>query len=277
MSFEKYLSNKGFSPSSIQRFIQWELSFKHYFSSIEIEKISYQDLMNYLLYKQKQGIKRATLLHILNRIKQYYAYQKLENPLSDFKLKGYKKSKETIYLSEQQLVAIYQIYTANPKLNPLSKIAIGLLIFQGINISEVYIIWAKNLKIKKQRIIIQALYLAYRELPLHPLQIALLKELLISLNQRDRLINLPEIDRPQNRHAHWKNQIKKELAKAKSTIPFYNLTQLRASRIALWIQSQGILQAQYLAGHQSIVSTESYQNQEDVQLRAALESVHPQF
>ena len=277
MSFKTYLQNKGFSSSSIQRFVQWEASFILYFSSIEIKKLSYQDLIKYLVSKQKQGLKRASLLHVINRIKHYFNYLNIENPIADFKLKGYEKRKNTIYLSKQQLAEIYRLYCSNPKLNLLSKIALGLLIFQGLNISEIYIIWTKNIDIKKQRIIIQTLYLNYRKLALDPLQIPLLEEHLKELNERERLLNLPSINRPQNRHAHWKNQIKKELEKGNSNIPFHNLAQLRASRIALWIQSEGILQAQYLAGHQSLLSTERYQNQQDPQLRAALELVHPQF
>ena len=71
--------------------------------------------------------------------------------------------------------------------------------------------------------------------------------------------------------------MKKELAKQKEKIAYRNFAQIRASRIALWIKQKGILEAQYLAGHHSLASTQKYQVQDLQQLRSALQSIHPDF
>ena len=51
--------------------------------------------------------------------------------------------------------------------------------------------------------------------------------------------------------------------------------QIRTSVIMNWLKTNNIRQVQYMAGHKSIKSTESYRNQDLTDLTRQLELFHP--
>lgn len=242
-----------------------------------IQKLSYNQLLDYIMHKEKQGIKRATLVHILNRIQVYFDYLKVDNPLEYFKLKGERYKAEKVFLSNAQLKGISSIYFQNNRLSLRSKIAMSLLIYQGLSTAELPHLKTKNIDTQKAIIYIPKGILQARTLPLEAVQILALSQYLPQAKDYPNLLNYKNDSHASNRHYHWKNQIQKELDKHQINIPYQNLGQLRASRIAHWIKTQGIIQAQYLAGHQSLSSTQRYQSQDHQALRASLEQAHPLF
>ena len=258
--------------------MQWEQAFKAYFFQLKsLEELTYNQLLEYIMYKESQGIKRATLVHILNRIQVYFNYLEVDNPLEHFKLKGAKQNEEKVFLTAAQLKGINILYFQNNRLSLLSKIAISLLIYQGLSTAELPKIQAHYFDINKAIIHLPKGILQARTLPLEAVQILALSQYLPQTKNYQNLLHYTTTTQAKKRHYHWKNQIQKELDKHQITIPYQNLQQLRSSRIAHWIKSQGILQAQYLAGHQSLSSTQRYQSQDHQALRASLEQAHPLF
>ena len=56
---------------------------------------------------------------------------------------------------------------------------------------------------------------------------------------------------------------------------FINAQQLRQSRLSLWVKQYDIRQAQYMAGHKYVSSTERYQSTNLEDLQKELEKHHP--
>lgn len=209
-----------------------------------ISKLNYNQLLEYIIYKENQGIKRATLVHILNRIQVYFNYLQVDNPLEHFKLKGAKPSEEKVFLSAAQLKGISTLYFQNPRLSLLSKIAISLLNYQGLSTKELPKLQVHFFDLPKAILHLPKGILQARTLALEDVQILALSQYLPQAKNYLNLLNYNTENQMKNRPYHWKNQIQKELDKHQITIPYQNLQQLRASRIAHWIKSQGILQAQ---------------------------------
>ena len=279
MSLEKYLKNEGYSPSTIERHLAFEKELIFYFS-IERKKIkdlTSKDLLSFIEEKNNQQLKRNSLQNILSRIQKYYDYLGIENPIEGLQLKGKKAAEKALYLTEKQLDIIYQSYLKNPRLSLVSKVVLGLLIYQGLATFELPLLLIKNLDFKTASIQINPSRLSPRNLGLKATQIYYLQALLEQRKGEKKLLDYKNSRHLQNRHTHWKSQIKRELRKQKTSIAFQNLGQLRASRISIWIQQKGILEAQYLAGHQSLSATQKYQIQDLQQLRSALQSLHPDF
>ena len=56
---------------------------------------------------------------------------------------------------------------------------------------------------------------------------------------------------------------------------YKNLQQLRSSTISLWVEEKNIVKVQYMAGHNSITSTERYKRANMQDLKKALDQYHP--
>ena len=272
MSFKQYLEALHLAPNTVDRYVAWERSFLRYLDGQTIEQIGSKELLLYLKSKQ---VKRSTAVHLLARLKHYYRYVGLDFPLGKMQLKGYDQSEKAPFLSPQQLEQIVHAYQQNKRLALVSQAVIQLLVYQGINTHELRLLEVQHLDLLKGVISIPADQLASRILPLAACQILSLAQLIQGKEQGDSLLNYQGDSHLQNRHQHWKLQIKKELKKQEFKIPFENLQQLRNSRIALWIKEHGILKAQYLAGHTSIVSTQLYQQLDYEQLRTSFQAAHP--
>lgn len=277
MDFESYLKQQKLAKSTIQRYLSWEKEFILFFSIEKIKVLTYNDLLSYFKDKEQNQLKRSSLIHLLNRIQHYYNYLEIENPFVDFKLKGYEMPIKPQYLSIVQLKQMAIIYHQNKRLGLLSKIAIGLLIYQGLSTHELPLLTIKNIDLQAAEITVPSSHLNSRILALEASQILDLMLFTTDKKADESLLNYKSTYHLQNRHTHWKEQLQRELKKHQINIPFENLQQLRASRIAAWIKDHGILHAQYLAGHQHLSSTQNYQSQDYQQLRATFEQIHPLF
>ena len=127
MSFKNYLKNQGQSQSSIDRLLAWQGSFERWTNQVNksAQELSGSDLAIYL-QEEKSQLSKSSLQHELNRIAHYYSYLELENPLCDFKLSSQLSPAHYRYLSESQLISIYQSYMENQRLSLESKILTGL-------------------------------------------------------------------------------------------------------------------------------------------------------
>lgn len=279
MNFENYLKRQGYKATTVQRYMAWLKGFELYFS-IEnkcIKNLVYKDLLGYLNDKEQGNLKRSTLVLLLGRINKYYQYLKVENPLADFTLKGYENSYKTAVLSKEQLEQIIQVYRQNKRLNLGSKVALSLLIYQGLSTHELPLLSIHDLDLQRAEINIPSNRLLERTIALEACQILDLLNFTQGKESTNLLFHYQSTSQLQNRHYHWKNQIKVELKKQGLSIPFNNLQQFRNSRIAHWINEGGILKAQYLAGHHRLSSTQQHQSEDHQALRAAFEQVHPFF
>lgn len=279
MSFENYLKNLKFKPKTIERYLAWEKEFLLFFSteSKDINKLNYNDLIKYFNKKEEANLKRSSLLLILGRIQQYYDYLEQENPFADFKLKGCEPSKKLPILSPSQLQQISTCYHQNARLSLESKIIIDLMIYQAVAANELPLLKVEHIDLQRAEIAIPPSRLNTRTIALQASQILNLLNFIQDKKATENLLNYKGSSHLQNRHFHWKEQIKRELKKQKMAIPFCNLHQLRAGRIALWVKDLGILHAQYLAGHQLLSSTQYYQTEDHEQLRATFTQIHPFF
>jgi site-specific recombinase XerD len=279
MSFEKYLKEQGYKVATVQRYLAWLKGFKLYFSIKKkgVKDLVYNDLLAYLNHKEQGNLKRSTLVLLLGRIKKYYQYLKLENPLVDFKLKGYENGYKAVPLSKEQLEQIIQVYRQNKRLNLGSKVALSLLIYQGLSTHELSLLSIHHLDLQRAELNIPSNRLLERTIALEACQILDLLNYAQCKQADNLLFHYTNTSQVQNRHYHWKNQIKVELKKQGLSIPFSNLQQFRNSRIAHWINEEGILKAQYLAGHHRLSSTQQHQSEDHQALRAAFEQVHPLF
>ena len=277
MSFEKYLQGLSFSASTVKRYLSWEREFRGYFEGKEPKSLGYTELLAYFMSKESRGLSKGSLVHILARIRHYYKYLKTPNPLENFRLKGEKETTKIHYLSSEELDRIAQIYSSNAELEDWKKVALELLIYQGLNTKELSQLRIEALNLQAGIMTIPAQKLASRELKIEACQMFALLHYIQDKAPNSPLFPSLQKTELSNDYYQLKKQIKQELQKAKAKISFKNLAHLRASRIRIWIEQEGILAAKYQAGHKSLISTQAYQKDGGEQLRSIFEQIHPLF
>lgn len=267
---------------NLQRFVEWAKAQQY----TGIEHITYLELLGYVQYEKERGLKVQTVKLRLGSLKKYYEYLKhiglLEkNPTRKIKLKGELKTITQNVLSYTELEQLYNDYLkleekqSNNKLTPFVKqrnnIIVGLMIWQGAVSGEIEKMTLEHVNLDNGTMYIpKSRRGASRELKLFNNQILQLykyiNEARPKLNPKQNEL-IPGIV---NNHLY---HVLEELKGINQKVN--NASQLRASMIIHWIKVHGKRQAQYMAGHKYISSTEKFELQEIDSLTDTLLRHHP--
>ena len=273
MSFTLHLKKKGLALSTIKVFVVWQLSFEAWAKRYGKcpEALNTGDLLEYL-ESEKGNLQVQSMQLLLKRISYYYSYLGVSNPLEDFKLSTKKQAKSRDYLKLEELIKLEELHRLNARIELESKVLLSILVYQGLATKEL-----PSLRMRSVNLSTGSLDLVNRSIPLVVAQIALLQVYIADKEQNSPLFKYANGARKHYKYDHLKAQIRLNLQRSGLNIKFKNLGQLRASRIALWIKREGILQAQYYAGHRHLSSTQAYEIEDLSQLRSSLIKAHPMY
>ncbi len=286
--FINYLQERKFRKGTIRnkkayiiRYLEWLKT-----EGLTVEKCSYADLLNFvtLLKKQERSIENKNK-HIL-AIKQFYESQirleKLEyNPATNLHIKGHTQRIPHNLLTPKQLENIYNNINPKTSVQYRDKIILGIYINQGLIRKEINQLELGDLNLEKGTISIRKnVKLKARILPLVTYQIMSIHKYITEI--RPQLIKESEgekgqrlfftlADNPNMNEClrYFLRTLKKQHSELKS------FHQIRSSVITKWIKEKPIREVQYLAGHNSIVSTERYRQVNLQDLERSLNKHHP--
>lgn len=274
-------------------FVQW--SKKQGYTGIE--HLNYFELLNYVQEQKINNIKVQTIKLRLNSIRKYYEYLKHiaildKNPTKKIRLKGQLKSITQNVLSYTELEQLYNDYLKiNPEIkkNPLTpyvkqrnNVLLGLMLWQGAVSGEIKKMTLEHVNLEEGTIYIPKKGRgAGRELKLLPKQVLQLYQYIHEarpkLFARTSPPPLGELEGAGVLFPGWLHDqcgaIIKQLQGINQKIN--NASQLRTSIIIHWIKVHGKRQAQYMAGHKHILSTERFELQELDSLKDNLLKHHP--
>lgn len=293
-AFSIYLQAKGFTHKSIQSML---VIFHQYHQWVDREhlaltEVRYHDLLLFMSHCQKTGKAQRTIGHYLTTIRHFYdhlisASVITTNPATGIKVKGIRKKVLYHILSSHERHQLYNSYEASMARQRRDKVILGLLVYQGVRTEELAKLETGHIHLREGKIEIPGGRKSNgRTLPLEPHQIMDLYDYV--LNVRNELMRMPPKRkvqsttteqlfigagghcssmsnfihplmitlRAQNRHVH-------------------NAKQLRASVITKWLKQHNLREAQYLAGHRYISSTESYLQNDLEGLQEEIQQYHP--
>ena len=257
-------------------------------NKIEPSFITYDELLKYTEKLRKSGRQHQTVNNHHLAIRHYFdlliAQGLLDvNPILAIRLKG-KPNKSIIHiLSKDQLEALYKAYSELPQKDQLTfareKITLGLMIFQGLASGEIGKLTTDKVNLEKGTItVLGSQHRAMRTLALEARQIITLHHYIEQI--RPQLL----VRYPQNHinklilHGSGEEHsaITWLLSKIKAACPYVrNGKQIRASVITHWLKSYNLREVQYMAGHHTIKSTESYLRNDTEGLQNAIDQFHP--
>lgn len=288
MNFKDYLVKKGLQPTTITRYSNYlEKIYFPYFEKkkLAVEKVKYTDLLPFVSELQEKNFSVNYMNHILSTVRHYYNYLKTtqkvtKNPAAELFIKGSVRRIPHDLFSTEKLEEIYTGFNQTGIVGKRNKILLGLIIYQGLNTTELNLLEPIHLRLREGKIDVPGTNQKNRRtLKLEAHQMIDLQEYVTST--RDLILAITEKETSRlftsmgssYNLANTLYKITKTLKKQHTD--FKNLQQLRQSRITLWTKQHDIRQAQYLAGHKYVSSTERYEKTNLEDLQKELNKHHP--
>lgn len=282
--FTNYLLMKGFSTSTVQRFVKDTEYFLQWAEkeNVPIENASYADVLHFIQGKREK-VKQRTISIQINSLKHYFNFlattgQAGENPTTQIQIRGIKR--KTLYdiLKKSELESLYNNFELPKEDDPnknqnwfktavlaakRNKVIVGLMMYQGLTVYELGTLTEKDVKLREGKIFIAGSRRSEeRILTLESLQILDIME--YQLKTRNEILQQTKKQSDNffvstGTSEHFNNTMQKLMQKLhKQNSKVTSAKQIRASVITHWLKLYNLRQVQYMAGHRFVSSTEAY-------------------
>jgi integrase/recombinase XerD len=295
MIYEEYLLQNNYSKSTIEHYLKRIKEFttwsKKY--SYNPSEIDYKTCLKYIKYLQQKHIQVQTINNNIVTLRNYFNYLiavgfRPENPIEEVSVKGTVKRVLHNLLDADELEDLYYSYetdTFNKYTNfktkltaKRNKIITGLLVYQGLNTTNLKSLLLEHLELYKGKIYVPSTRRNNsRTMELKSWQVMDLLEYVNEIRPeiaKYNQIHNEELLIPQN---HFNDLVRvgilRNLKKINHKVT--NVNHLRASVIVNWLGQFNIRKVQYLAGHKYISSTEKYKQNNLESLHEAVNEFHP--
>ena len=290
--FKDYLEEQNYSESTVnlhtketQNFIKWCNR-----NSTTVIEIDYKKSLKYIKYLTRKGTTKKTINHRLRSVKIYFDYLigeacRSDNPIENTTIKGVKRNVNYNLLEPEELEDLYYSFETDKYqeeyhkyTSKRNKVIVGLMVYQGLNTTELIHLELEDLQLYKGKIYIKSGARSNsRTLELKSWQVIELLEYVKEIREEIKVRKNVESERlfiPNNaRLGNTIYFILKKLKKINNKVT--NANQLRASVITNWLKQYNLRQVQVLAGHRYISSTERYLEDDLESLHEIVNNFHP--
>jgi len=303
-TFKKYLESKGQSESTRNRFFKDVMMFINWTEDerIESEFTTYRELLSYIQYLKIREVKQRTVQLYINSLKHYFSWcveRNLitENPTRNINIKGVKRIYLYDVLKKNELELLLNSFEnkneeekeknknqnwfkVSELVSKRNKVILGLMIYQGLGASELGKLELKDVKLREGLVFIAGGRKSNeREMKLESVQILDLME--YTLHVRQEILNLNNktsdclfvSNGVSNEFRSIMSKLMQKIRKKNPRIT--SSKQIRASVITGWLKNYNLREAQYLAGHKFVSSTEAYLINDFEDLQEDIGKYHP--
>jgi integrase/recombinase XerD len=265
----------------IRRFMVWLDK-----NSMTLSECGYSDVLSFLKRLKDDHFSLANQNTHITAIRQLYECQvRLEklahNPLVNLVVRGFIKRLPHDLLTPEQLSKIFDSYKPQGPYQQRNKVILGLYINQGLIRMEMSRLELQDVNLAKGTIRIREnVKLNERTLTLAAHQVLSMHEYISTV--RPQLIRQSEEEKGNRLFFSYSsgqttNEIlKKLLSDVRRRNPeMTSFFQVRSSVISNWTREKPMREVQYMAGHNSLISTQRYQDVNLQDLQASLNEYHP--
>jgi len=292
-NFKEYRQKNTYSEKSIKVQDSHIHSFKRWClrENINPEDITYGQVVQFIDSERERGISSQSIIREINSIRIYFDHLQeagivSQNIIKRIRIRQSGKKVLPEILSPVQIEKIYQDFSSLPMWNHGTSIAtllhqrntviLGLLIYQGMDSGDIARIETNHVNLSEGKLYVPSGRSSNaRTLKLQANQILPIKTYLEET--RPELLEKRNLQTPYLFPSKKSSDMICKIVEAvKKIYPgLKDSRQIRASSIMNWLKTNNIRQVQYMAGHKSIRSTESYRSQDLTDLAKQLELFHP--
>jgi len=292
--FERCLQRSGYTERTIAtkrdeaaHFTVW--CEKEGTSVIEVD---YKTCLRYIGYLKERGNAIKTINQKLAHLRNYFNYltlegHRMESPIEKTIILGEKPRRNYELLNAYELEDLYHSFGTDMPVDinfhnrmaaGRNKVAVGLLVHQGLDTKDFRGLRLEHLKLDKGKLYVPSRRRSNaRNLQLRPWQVRELREYVESA----RPVLIRKVKRPvhDDQLFPYGEQftligiLVKKLKRYNQKVS--NAKQLRASVIVDWLKRYDLRTVQYMAGHKHICSTETYLQDDLESLHDIVENFHP--
>jgi integrase/recombinase XerD len=254
------------------------------------KKINYARFSRYVNHLLSEGNKQNTISFKVKCLAHYFDYLQVKiNVAQLFKMKGSVRKIIHNCLENEEIETLYTAQKQRTLLQKRDKIIVSLVVFQALTRSDLERIEVQDLELQEGMIYIKSSRSSNaRNLALTVAQtlqlLDYLAEVRPKLEEKREGLNPVEVTEKNERlffsTASGKQGLNNVIAQIIERIhlefpKFKNLQQIRQSVIKRWVKEKGVRQAQYLAGHRFVSSTERYNEDANEVLKLEIKMFHP--
>jgi len=282
--FETYLAQKGFAKPTVyqhsryvSRFLQWLET-----QQINPSDCTCNDLLSWTdhLKGQKDSIRLINCK--LLSVRHYFSFFQLKNkevnnPAAGLRLKNQRKRILCGITGYEKLEQFYQSYQITDDRTLRNKVILSLLIYQGVTTDELHRLKTGHVNLKEGRIRIPGSKRSNgRILHLQAFQVLDMQQYLLTVRTKLTREQEGQLFLSMEGKRELKNSLFHLFRALKQTSPeIKNAGQVRQSVIVYWLSHHNLRQAQYMAGHKYVSSTERYRQNNIDDLQKEIERLHP--
>jgi integrase/recombinase XerD len=246
-----------------------------------IDTMSLDELYQFKNQYKEEGFALATIKQHFVSLKYYYGFiGRKDNPAVKMKFEKRQQTLPTNQLTLHEMLDLYRSYPVYTIKDKRDIVILGVMIFQGLKRAEVEQLELHHIDTSEGTIYIPSTSQTNsRTIKLEAIQMECLLDYIYDI--REKL--LQEKKKETNRlffslgtGTKMDNVLQHSLQILRTKNKYFkSFTQLRESRISLWITENGIRKTQYLSGMKYASSLERYQTKDIEQLRQKLSIAHP--
>ena len=282
-TFTNYLIKQGLRTKTAQNYSKKLERIKQSIKSqnLNINTLSLEQLYDIKNQCKEQGLSLATIKQYFVCLKYYYHFiERKDNPAQLVKFQRRQQTLPTNLLSHHEILSLYQSYPINSIKDKRDIAILGIMLFQGLKRAEVEQLELHYLDVNQAELYVPATSQTNaRTLELHPIQMKHLLEYIyevrdILLREKNKETNLLFFSLGTGKSIN--NVLSSSVKELKQKNKYFkSLTQLRESRISLWLKEFGVRKTQYLSGMKNASSLMRYVTHDIEKLRQKLCIVHP--
>jgi integrase/recombinase XerD len=249
---------------------------------IDLQTIDYNQLMQYVAYLHTQGNGQSTIRFKIKSLEHYFNFLNLKNnPATLVKLQGATRTIPNHLLNKEELQNIFEKQRTQGLAGKRDKVLLSLVIFQAVGNLELSKIELNDVNLMEGKIYIPSIKTSNsRTLELKPIQIILFQDYILNIRpvllRENKVITNQFLVNVKTGQQKMSNVIFYLLKRLRQELPqLKGLEQVRQSVITNWVQEYGVRQAQYMAGHRFVSSTERYNVDKLDGLTNELKLFHP--